>query len=191
MESLATVLDSEGYKAEAEQAFREALAADQRVFGTNSPLTTNTMTNFAETLTEEGKLAEADPLMRNALKIRLQTLGPVHPDTALQSRTAVCSLTFPVAVRTGLAHRLGVGEGSTVTNDPGISPMYNPDEGTVIQYGLRRRSDRNKPAADPQCDRFGAGGGTELVENRADVELDSVFGDTEPRRDILVDKSLR
>ncbi len=54
-----------------------------------------------------------------------------------------------------------------------------------------RSSDRNQAAPDSQGNRFGAGGSTELVKNRADVELDGVLGDTETHRNIFVDQPLR
>ena len=39
------------------------------------------MNNLALLLHEQGKLGEAEPLMRETLDIRRATLGPKHPDT--------------------------------------------------------------------------------------------------------------
>ena len=44
---------------------------------------------------------------------------------------------------------------------------------------------------DSQGNRFAAGGSTQLVQNRADVELDRMLGDAETSCDIFVDESLR
>src|SRR6266536_1502040 len=95
--------------------------------------------------------------------------------------------------------RSGRGFRSAILDLKGYSELPTADKtvrtAAQSRQSLLRRdlpsSDRNQPATDSQCDRFGAGGSTKLVKNRADVELDGVFGDTEPRRDIFVDKSLR
>ena len=53
----------------------------------------------------------------------------------------------------------------------------------------QKRSDWNQALSDSQGNRLGAGGSTEFVKNRADVELDSVLGDPEASRNIFVDES--
>ena len=47
-----------------------------------------------------------------------------------------------------------------------------------VIFGTSVSSDRNQPAPDSEGNRFGAGGSSQFVQNRADVELGRMFGDT-------------
>ena len=59
----------------------------------------------------------------------------------------------------------------------GFSAAIEVQHVSVI-FGTSVSSDRNQPAPDSEGNRFGAGGSSQFVQNRADVELDRMFGDT-------------
>jgi len=59
------------------------LKTAQRVLGPEHPLTTSFLYNFAALLFEEGRLADAETLYREAFAIQTRTLGPEHPRTLI------------------------------------------------------------------------------------------------------------
>ena len=83
MSNLALAIQSQGRLAEAEQMYREVLAAEQRVLGPEHPFTALTMFNLAGLLFHEGRQADAEKLCREALAIQLRVLGPEHPYTLM------------------------------------------------------------------------------------------------------------
>lgn len=84
LNNLASVLRRSGRLAEAEAAYRDALAAARAVFGPAHPQLTRTINNLAVVLKDEGDLAAAEPLMREALAMSRKLYGEEHPDIALQ-----------------------------------------------------------------------------------------------------------
>ena len=62
--------------------FRKSLEVSRAMRGEAHPGTAAILGNLGVTLTAQGKLAEADPLLRGALEVRRAVLGESHPDTA-------------------------------------------------------------------------------------------------------------
>jgi hypothetical protein len=81
MNNLATVLEREGYYAEAERLHRQTLDIRRRVLGPEHPDTLASVHNLAIVLYDEGRYTEAERLDRETLDIRRGVLGPEHPDT--------------------------------------------------------------------------------------------------------------
>ena len=90
LNTLATVVESEGVVAEAqstrqekfteaESLRRECLALGIKLSGTNNPDIAILLGNLANVLTDEGKLAEAEINFRNALSMERQFFAPWHP----------------------------------------------------------------------------------------------------------------
>jgi eukaryotic-like serine/threonine-protein kinase len=84
LNNLASVLRRSGRLAEAEAAYRDALAAARAVFGPAHPQLTRTINNLAVVLKDRGDLAGAEPLLREALAMSRRLYGEEHPDVALQ-----------------------------------------------------------------------------------------------------------
>jgi tetratricopeptide (TPR) repeat protein len=70
LHNLAMALAREHKTAEAETAFREALALHRQLLGSLHPFTANTLGQLGNLLCDQGKWAEAEPLYREALTIR-------------------------------------------------------------------------------------------------------------------------
>ena len=66
----------------AEDAFVQALAIYERVFGPDHPHTASSLNNLALVYDAQGRYADAEPLHQRALAIRERVLGPDHPHTA-------------------------------------------------------------------------------------------------------------
>ncbi|MBL8919269.1 MAG: protein kinase [Myxococcaceae bacterium] len=79
LSQLGQLLTREGDVAAAREAFQKALTLRRRHFAPSHPLVTRALTNHALSL----PAAEAQPLLLEVLRIREQTLGPTHPETAL------------------------------------------------------------------------------------------------------------
>ncbi|MFQ5830675.1 MAG: tetratricopeptide repeat protein, partial [Candidatus Methylomirabilia bacterium] len=67
--------------AEAERSFQAALEAAQRLGSQDRRLVTS-LSSLAELYSLQGQYAQAEPLLKQALAIREQALGPEHPDVA-------------------------------------------------------------------------------------------------------------
>eukprot|EP00808_Paulinella_micropora_P027490 g51323.t1 len=65
----------------AEEFFRGALEASEKMLGPEHMHTLTYLNNLGALLCEQGKLAEAEPLYRRALQGTEKTLGTEHPDT--------------------------------------------------------------------------------------------------------------
>lgn len=76
---LGQLLTREGDVPAAREAFQKALTLRRRHFPPPHPLVTRALTNHALSL----PAAEAQPLLLEVLRVREQTLGPTHPETAL------------------------------------------------------------------------------------------------------------
>lgn len=63
--------------------YRRALAIDEASFGDSHPKVANRLNNLAITLTNAGRLAEAEPLLERACRIGEQSLSGEHPLTVL------------------------------------------------------------------------------------------------------------
>lgn len=80
--ALASILDAEGKRDEAERLFTHALAVFERTDGSGSYDVAMTLANLAALCQSEGRLDEARAYYRRALAIQEQLLGPDHPDLA-------------------------------------------------------------------------------------------------------------
>ncbi|MCA0374615.1 MAG: serine/threonine-protein kinase [Gemmatimonadetes bacterium] len=84
--NLATFRRQAGDRAGAEREYRELLARHTRVQGAEHPVTARVMTALAQvrldaaTPADTAPLAEAEQLVRDALRAFRQSLGPTHPD---------------------------------------------------------------------------------------------------------------
>ena len=58
------------------------------------------MSNLADLLSDQGKLSEAEPLARDALRGRRETLGDTHPET-LTSMNNLAFLEEALSTRSG------------------------------------------------------------------------------------------
>ncbi len=81
--SLASILESQGEQAEAEALYREALDKRRRVSGDEDPETLNVMGNLGTLLRSQGKLDEAEPLLRTSLEGSRRVKGPEHRSTLI------------------------------------------------------------------------------------------------------------
>jgi CHAT domain-containing protein/tetratricopeptide (TPR) repeat protein len=84
---IGVILDYQGKRSEAEQAYRRALAILEKVHGPEHPRLAMTLSNLGLLCTEQGRLAEAEPLLQRALAIYEKVFGPEHPRVATQMRT--------------------------------------------------------------------------------------------------------
>ena len=78
----AHLLLAAGAPARAVPVYREALALDQKRYGTEHPATGNSMVNLALALTETGAHQEAASLFETGIAVKRRTLGTQHPDVA-------------------------------------------------------------------------------------------------------------
>jgi serine/threonine protein kinase len=81
VDSLATLLQSQGKFNEAEQLYFEALAGRRKRLGDEHADTLSSIHNLAYLLQAQSKLKEAEPLFREAVAISRKRLGNEHPDT--------------------------------------------------------------------------------------------------------------
>ncbi len=81
MSSLASSLDVQGKRAEAEQMQREVLDVQRRVLGPEHPSTLTLMGNLGCSLKGQGKHAEAEQMFREVLDVQRRVLGPEHLHT--------------------------------------------------------------------------------------------------------------
>ena len=67
---------------------REVLAVQKRVLGAEHPGTLTTASNLAQSLSRQGKHAEAEDMEREVLAVRKRVLGAEHPDTLAAAQPA-------------------------------------------------------------------------------------------------------
>jgi tetratricopeptide (TPR) repeat protein len=80
---LATKLRAAGELDEAEQLFREALALERRARGDHHGNVAGHEYNLARLLVDQGRLAEADTLLLDAIRITDRAGGPNSPASAM------------------------------------------------------------------------------------------------------------
>jgi tetratricopeptide (TPR) repeat protein len=80
--ALGRLAQGQGLWAEAEQHYRDCLAASERRFGPDHPHTAASLNSLAGLYYSQGQYEAAEPLYRRALAIHEQVLGADHPDTA-------------------------------------------------------------------------------------------------------------
>ena len=68
------------------------LESDRRVLGNDHPATIRSIDVVTRVLLDEGKFAQAEPLLSEVLAIRKAKLGPDHPDTLLNMCDVAASL---------------------------------------------------------------------------------------------------
>jgi tetratricopeptide (TPR) repeat protein len=83
MNRVATLLQQQGKRDEAEPLFRRCLAVREKLLGAEHPSTLISINNLAVLLKQQGKLDEAEPLYRRCLAVREKLLGAEHPSTLL------------------------------------------------------------------------------------------------------------
>jgi len=86
---------------EAESLFRLSWSGISRGKGAKHRDTLNAMCSLAETLSLQGKSAEAEPLYRQALEIRKQLLGEKHPAQPDQGKYAEAETLYSQALTLG------------------------------------------------------------------------------------------
>lgn len=88
------VAHMEAYEYEqAENAYRQLLAAREEALGTTDPLTAHAERQLADSLREQGRYAAAEPHYRRALSAMTVAAGETHPATAdVFDEYAVCLL---------------------------------------------------------------------------------------------------
>jgi tetratricopeptide (TPR) repeat protein len=69
---------------EAESILRKAVVYSESTYGTNHPVTGNSLGNLSELLRATHRMAEAESLMRRALGIDEASNGPDHPKVAIR-----------------------------------------------------------------------------------------------------------
>ena len=95
LNNLAALLQAKGDNAAADPLYRRALAIDENVFAADDPNAADLnhhlaevaidLNNLAMLLRAEGKLSDAEPLLRRALDIDENILGPQDPNVAAAS----------------------------------------------------------------------------------------------------------
>jgi tetratricopeptide (TPR) repeat protein len=80
--------------AEADQAYRQALAIQEEVLGVKHRDTALSYSNLAYNLNSQGRPGDAERLFRKALAVREEVLGPRHPDTAASYNDLATSLLY-------------------------------------------------------------------------------------------------
>lgn len=81
MNSLASILDSQGKYEEAEKIHRETLTLRKQAMGREHPDTLSSMSNLANVLDNQGKYVEAEAMHSEILVLREKVLGRDHPNT--------------------------------------------------------------------------------------------------------------
>jgi tetratricopeptide (TPR) repeat protein len=81
MNQLALLLYAKAIYAEAELLYRQALAIDEKSYGSEHPSVAIRLNNLAQLLKTTNRLAEAEPLSRRAASIMVHSLGLEHPKT--------------------------------------------------------------------------------------------------------------
>ncbi len=79
LNQLGQLATREGDEEEAREAFQQTLVLRRRHFPPSHPLVTRALTNYALSLPAD----EGQPSLLEVLKIREETLGPTHPETAV------------------------------------------------------------------------------------------------------------
>jgi serine/threonine-protein kinase len=80
--TLANQLDNLGKFKEAEEAYRETIAALERTLGPKDPRLAAALSDLADVLDGLSRAAEAEPMLRRAIDIQREVLGPRHPALA-------------------------------------------------------------------------------------------------------------
>ncbi len=78
---LGRVQAARGKIEEAERCYREAIAIEEKAFGSDSLASIAAKNNLAVLLRTQNRLDEAEPLTRQAFETRRAKQGPDHPDT--------------------------------------------------------------------------------------------------------------
>jgi tetratricopeptide (TPR) repeat protein len=60
---------------------KRAIAIDEKTLGSEHPDLAIRLNNLATVYSDQGKYAEAEPLLKRSLAIYEQKLGPTHPST--------------------------------------------------------------------------------------------------------------
>ncbi|MGL4636484.1 MAG: tetratricopeptide repeat protein [Beijerinckiaceae bacterium] len=81
LDSLATLLQTQGNYSTAKPLFERALAIAERTLGQDHPSTGTSLNNLASLLQDHGDHEGAKPLYVRALALAEKTLGPEHPTT--------------------------------------------------------------------------------------------------------------
>jgi len=81
MSTMANTYSGLGLYSLAQPLLEHAVEAQRRTLGPENTETLRTMSDLAEVLREEGRIAEPEKLDRETLEIRRRVLGPEHPDT--------------------------------------------------------------------------------------------------------------
>ena len=79
--NLAGALHGQGNYVSAETMYRELLAVQQRVLGSEHPNTLNSANNLATALKYQGKYGEVETMYRETLAVQQRVLGSEHPHT--------------------------------------------------------------------------------------------------------------
>jgi len=80
---------------QAEILYRDAISRQQHAYGSRHPETAKALGNYGLLLQREGRLEEAEPLLRNALAITLDLYGHLFPDANRGVLDALDKLTAP------------------------------------------------------------------------------------------------
>ena len=88
--NLANALHGSGQYVEAAKIYRETLAKQKQVLGSEHPDTLKTAMNLANTLAGLGKMEESETLFRKTLAVQKQVLGDDHPQTLHCLRQVKC-----------------------------------------------------------------------------------------------------
>jgi tetratricopeptide (TPR) repeat protein len=81
MDNLAKLLRKKLDYAAAEPLLWQALAIDEKAFGSDHPKVAAVLNDLGLVLRDKGDYAAAEPMLRRALAIAEKTLGPDHPET--------------------------------------------------------------------------------------------------------------
>ena len=95
---VATILEAEGRRSEAETLRRELLQRRTALLGPDDPETLKAEDTLSVVLNGLERAAEAEPLARHALDVRRRMLGDDHPDT-LSSMNNVAGITKALDMR--------------------------------------------------------------------------------------------
>jgi tetratricopeptide (TPR) repeat protein len=82
LNNLALAYRAQGRFADAEGAFRRALAVHEKAQGSGQPLVGGTLHNLGTVFLLQGRLADADATLSRALVVREKALGPGHVEVA-------------------------------------------------------------------------------------------------------------
>jgi CHAT domain-containing protein len=156
--NLALLYEDQGRDREAEQFYRRAIDEQERNFDKDNPVALwlandpsrfIRMSNLANFLGEQGRYAEAEPLLRRVLEHQERALGKDHPDTLgtvndlavlyqMQDRYAEAALHFQRALK-GSERAVGKGHPTTLTIAANLASLYLDQDRYAEAEPLARR----------------------------------------------------